>query len=113
MTTAMTKGAQRPEKKHATGASRAAALVLGALLLAGCASGPQAHPDDPLEPYNRSMTRFNDAVDAAVLKPVATAYQQATPAPVRTGVSNFFSNLGCSCVPRGPCRASSAWASTP
>ena len=26
------------------------ALVLGAALLAGCASGPGAHPDDPLEP---------------------------------------------------------------
>ena len=70
------------------------ALAVGMLVLAGCASGPQAHPDDPLEPYNRSMTRFNDAVDSALLKPVATAYQQATPAPVRTGVSNFFSNLG-------------------
>ena len=70
----------------------AAAVALG--VLAGCASGPQGHPEDPLEPYNRGMTRFNDAVDAALLKPVATAYQQATPAPVRTGVSNFFANLG-------------------
>lgn len=96
MTTVMTKGAQRPEKQHTTlaSAARAAALALGVLVLAGCASGPQAHPEDPLEPYNRSMTRFNDAVDSALLKPVATAYQQATPAPVRTGVSNFFSNLG-------------------
>lgn len=73
---------------------RTAALAAGVLALAGCASGPQAHPDDPLEPYNRGMTRFNDAVDAALLKPVATAYQQAAPAPVRTGVSNFFANLG-------------------
>ena len=73
---------------------RAAALALGLLALAGCASGPHAHPDDPLEPYNRSMTRFNEAVDAALLKPVATMYQQATPAPVRTGVSYFFANLG-------------------
>jgi phospholipid-binding lipoprotein MlaA len=96
MTTATTEGVLRPEEPTATlpGAARTAALLLGALVLAGCASGPQAHPDDPLEPYNRSMTRFNDAVDSALLKPVATAYQQATPAPVRTGVSNFFSNLG-------------------
>ena len=70
------------------------ALVLGAVLLAGCASGPGAHPDDPLEPYNRSMTRFNDGVDKAVLKPVATAYKDAVPSPVRTGVNNFFGNLG-------------------
>ena len=96
MTTATTEGVLRPEEPTATlpGAARTAALLLGLLVLAGCASGPQAHPDDPLEPYNRSMTRFNDAVDSALLKPVATAYQQATPAPVRTGVSNFFSNLG-------------------
>ena len=69
-------------------------LVLGAALLSGCASGPGAHPDDPLEPYNRSMTRFNDGVDEAVLKPVATAYKDAVPSPVRTGVNNFFGNLG-------------------
>ena len=36
----------------------------------------------------------DDTVDEVVLKPVATAYQQAMPAPVRTGVSNFFGNLG-------------------
>ena len=55
-----------------------------------------ANPDprDPLESYNRSMTNFNEQVDAMVLKPVAIAYQDITPAPVRTGVSNFFSNLG-------------------
>lgn len=69
------------------------ALALGTLLLAGCASGPGAHPDDPLEPYNRSMTRFNDGVDEAVLKPVATAYKDVVPSTVRTGVNNFFGNL--------------------
>lgn len=70
-------------------------IALAALaVLAGCASGPQANPRDPLEPFNRGVTKFNDAVDGAVLKPVATAYKQAVPAIVRTGVSNFFSNLG-------------------
>ncbi|WOI43978.1 MULTISPECIES: VacJ family lipoprotein [unclassified Acidovorax] len=70
------------------------ALALGALFLTGCASGPGANPRDPLEPYNRSMTNFNDNVDSIILRPVATAYRDITPAPVRTGVSNFFSNLG-------------------
>lgn len=70
------------------------ALLLCSTLLAGCASGPHVHPDDPLEPYNRSMTEFNEVVDNAVLKPVATAYVEATPFLVRTGVSNFFANLG-------------------
>ena len=70
----------------------ARALCAGVLAcLAGTALAQQA---DPLEAYNRSMTRFNDTVDEVVLKPVATAYQQAMPAPVRTGVSNFFGNLG-------------------
>lgn len=67
--------------------------VLAALALVGCASGPRTNPDDPFESYNRSMTRFNDDVDAAILKPVATAYVEVTPTPVRTGVSNFFGNL--------------------
>jgi phospholipid-binding lipoprotein MlaA len=73
---------------------RAAWAMVSFALLAGCASGPQAHPDDPLEPYNRSMTKFNEVVDNAVLKPVATTYQEITPMLVRTGVSNFFANIG-------------------
>lgn len=69
----------------------AAALALG--LLQGCATGPQANAADPLEPLNRGVYRFNEGLDRAVLKPVATAYQDITPAPVRTGVSNFFENI--------------------
>ena len=69
------------------------AALAAVLVLAGCATAPGADPRDPWEPYNRSMTRFNDAVDNAVLKPVATAYKEALPRPVRTGVSNFFGNL--------------------
>jgi phospholipid-binding lipoprotein MlaA len=72
-------------------------FVLALLLLAlgtGCATGPNANPKDPLEPMNRAIYKFNDAVDSAVLKPVATGYQAVVPSPIRTGVSNFFSNLG-------------------
>ena len=69
----------------------AAGFVLA--LLQGCATGPDANPADPLEPFNRGVFRFNDGVDKAILKPVATAYRDATPAPVRTGVNNFFGNL--------------------
>ncbi len=64
------------------------------LLLAGCASGPGASPRDPLETMNRGVYQFNEAVDGMFLKPVATAYNTATPRPVRTGVTNFFNNLG-------------------
>jgi phospholipid-binding lipoprotein MlaA len=68
-------------------------LLAAVLLLGGCATGPDAHPRDPLEPYNRGMTRFNDGVDEAVLKPAATVYRAAVPDLVRTGVNNFFGNL--------------------
>lgn len=70
-----------------------ASLLMSAVLLTGCASGPGATPHDPFEPFNRSMSRLNDSVDSAVLKPVAIAYRDATPPMVRTGVSNFFGNL--------------------
>lgn len=73
---------------------RCAALALAAVLATGCASGPNAHPQDPFEPYNRSMSTFNENVDKAVLKPVATLYQDVAPSPVQTGVRNFFGNLG-------------------
>lgn len=68
-------------------------LALLSVTLGGCATGPNANPRDPLEPYNRAVFGFNDAVDRTVLKPVATAYRTVTPSVVRTGVGNFFSNL--------------------
>lgn len=70
------------------------ALVFVVVLLAGCASTPGSDPRDPWESYNRSMTKFNDAVDDAVLKPAATVYKEVLPRPVRSGVGNFFGNLG-------------------
>lgn len=63
-------------------------------LISGCATGPQANPRDPLEPLNRKVAVFNDAVDKAVVKPVAKAYMFAVPSLARQGVTNFFSNLG-------------------
>ncbi len=69
------------------------AAVLALALLQGCASGPNANPSDPLEPFNRTMFNFNDNVDRAIVKPVATVYRDVTPAPVRTGVTNFFGNI--------------------
>lgn len=70
-----------------------AMLVLSLSVLPGCASGPNANPRDPLEPFNRGVYQFNDALDRAVLKPVATGYREVVPSPVRRGVSNFFANL--------------------
>lgn len=70
----------------------AAGVSLAAL--AGCATGPNADPRDPLEPMNRAVYGFNDGVDRVVLRPVATVYRDLTPRLVRTGVTNFFANLG-------------------
>ena len=70
------------------------AVVLTGFLLAGCATGPDAHPRDPLEPWNRGVFRFNDAIDRAFLKPAATVYTKATPQFAQKGVRNFFGNLG-------------------
>lgn len=63
------------------------------VLISGCATGPNANPNDPFEPYNRRMSTFNEAVDEALLKPVATGYRFIVPSPVRTGVTNFYNNL--------------------
>ncbi|AXH14780.1 VacJ family lipoprotein [Malaciobacter mytili] len=49
---------------------------------------------DPLERYNRAMTSFNDTFYVYISKPVITTYKDVVPSPVRTGVSNFFTNLG-------------------
>jgi phospholipid-binding lipoprotein MlaA len=83
-----------PLSLNRLGASRAALLALSALTLSACATGPYANSADPLEPLNRKVYAFNEVVDEAVAKPVAKAYQSAIPSPVRTGVGNFFGNLG-------------------
>jgi phospholipid-binding lipoprotein MlaA len=54
----------------------------------------QATSYDPWEKFNRRMHRFNNAVDRRVAKPLATAYVNVVPRPVRLGVGNFFNNLG-------------------
>jgi len=71
---------------------RLCAALLLAGMSAGCATSG-GNPADPLEPLNRVVFSFNDAADKAVIKPVARAYRAVLPGIVRTGVSNFFSNL--------------------
>jgi phospholipid-binding lipoprotein MlaA len=71
-------------------------LALFVLTSAGCASIPGGKPPDPsdrFERFNRSVYIFNDALDRSVARPVARAYVKVTPRPIRTGVTNFFSNL--------------------
>lgn len=63
-------------------------------LAAGCATTAGSDPRDPLESFNRSMYSFNEGFDRAIGKPVATAYRDVVPGPVRGFVRNFFSNIG-------------------
>ena len=49
-----------------------------------------ANPVDPWENLNRKVFAFNEAVDEAVLKPVAEAYRDVVPQLVRTGVDNVL-----------------------
>lgn len=74
----------------------AARMVAAVLVLAacqGCASVPNPDPRDPLEPFNRGVNTFNEHLDQAIFKPVATVYRDVTPQLVRTGVGNFLGNL--------------------
>lgn len=69
-------------------------LLLLCALAGGCATTPEGRKGpDPLEPLNRSVHGFNDAADRVVLKPLATAYREVVPPPVRGGVTNFFGNF--------------------
>ena len=81
---------------------RLGAFFIAALLvlLTGCAtttaSGERktaAQQVDPWESWNRKVYVFNDKLDEAVLKPVATTYTKVVPQPVRRGVDNFFGNV--------------------
>jgi len=79
--------------------NKSALRLLGAVFFAfvlaavsGCATTSN-NPRDPLEGFNRAMFSFNDALDGAIIKPVAQGYQSVLPPLIRAGVSNFFSNV--------------------
>ena len=77
-------------------------LLAAVAAFAGCASAPTTgststtagQKADPWENWNRKVYAFNDAVDTAVLKPVAEAYRTVVPSLVRTGVTNVLGNIG-------------------
>ena len=72
----------------------AAALAVTALTLSGCATVTTPTPGDPLESANRTVFKFNDAVDRAVFKPVAQGYNWVLPQGVRDRVTSVFDNVG-------------------
>lgn len=63
------------------------------LALQACVAVPNKDPRDPMESWNRGVFGFNDALDRAVIKPVATVYRDVMPNWMRTGIGNFFTNL--------------------
>jgi len=79
-------------------------IVLGllfGLILSGCAVKP-TDPDelviyeqnnDPLEPMNRAVYKFNQGAYDYVLKPAVRGYRKAVPNVVQTGIANFMANL--------------------
>ncbi len=74
---------------------RTVVLVAVLVMLSGCSSVPKEDrdPRDPWEGFNRSMYGFNDAIDKAILKPVAQGYDAILPTPVNNSVTNFFDNI--------------------
>lgn len=54
--------------------------------------GPPA--GDPAEKLNAEAYRITQAVDEAVIEPVAYAYRDGLPEPVRDGLGNVVKNLG-------------------
>ncbi len=77
--------------------------MLVAMLLAGCATRPPASEpealaefkelNDPAEPLNRQLYAVHQGIDKVVLRPVAVAYRDVVPRPVRSGVRNLLENL--------------------
>ena len=72
-------------------------------VLAGCATPPPRsnvaayrayqQQNDPLKPFNKASYRFNNALDAYALKPVAQGYQAVTTVGMREHVTDFMRNL--------------------
>jgi phospholipid-binding lipoprotein MlaA len=85
----------KPDRLRLRGGLAGLTLLLATTFLAGCATtGERANPRDPWEPFNRHVHEFNEGIDRVALKPAATWYREKVPPLVRTGVSNFFGNLG-------------------
>ena len=82
---------------NATNVNIPRAVMLLALFVfvgTGCASVPgEPDPNDPWEPFNRSMYGFNDTIDRAIIKPVSNVYLEI-PDGGRTAVHSFLVNLG-------------------
>lgn len=90
-----------PTPRSLTARLVASCFALG--LMAGCATPPPAddkdamaewqQTNDPLEPLNRTVFGFNQAVDKALIKPLAQGYRWTVPQFGRDRVRDFLRNL--------------------
>lgn len=67
--------------------------AIAALVLGGCATVAGDTRGDPLEGLNRAVFSFNETLDSALIRPVATGYQAVLPQFVRDRITNFFDNF--------------------
>lgn len=49
--------------------------------------------NDPIEPVNRAVFKFNDVLDMVLIEPAAKVYKAVLPDFVRDGLRNFVRNL--------------------
>lgn len=56
-------------------------------------SGERTPAQDPMQAVNQASYDAVQAVDGAVIAPIAMQYEKAVPAPVRKGLRNFLVNL--------------------
>ena len=81
------------------------AALLVAAMLAACASGPAANPQDPYESTNRRISEFNEKVDTNLARPVFGVFglfDVATWAGLQRRSADFGQTLGVWGVPSGP-----------
>lgn len=94
----------------------AGSVFLLLVFISGCSTAPKVDPNappprvgrdepldmtaryplqvyDPWEGFNRRVYKFNALFDRHVFLPVVGGYEAITPEFMRTGISNFFSNL--------------------
>ena len=80
-------------KSRVSGQRRRVWAGLFALSCFGTALAEE-NPHDPYESFNRPMFAVNETIDKFVAKPVAQAYDNVAPLPVKAGVGSFFGNAG-------------------
>jgi len=72
------------------------ATVVCSMALTGCASNNMhdtAEIADPFEDFNRLTFDMNNALDEAIMEPIARGYRYVTPEFVRNSVRNALRNL--------------------